>query len=299
MKIVKKMKNAALYNMGLFFIVCFSMQLGASEQNSLTLVAKKPSLKFLFSSQLQEDDKEKAKELLKQGADPNIKRYSQNSLLHSIIEQSDDPDTTLTFTQLLCEHNADVNIKNPSKETPLITAIKKGDEKTIELLLKQGAQPNIENNCGEYPIHIAMEWDTEHKHHFYKKGRFLPNIVKLLLRYKADPNMRYLFKQGTPLHAAVFHNSPEIVTELLRYGAKKEICDDRGYTPLTLAKQYGFGPIITILSQASPPLPISVIEGEIASFHLMEYKTTPLTIDTTEPFSNKNITDDYPQSTSL
>jgi ankyrin repeat protein len=284
----------------IYVIISFSLflHLVASEQ-PLAVAEKKPSLEFLFSSQLQKDDKKTAKWLLKQGADPNIKRFSQSSLLHNVIEKSDNPETTFTFTQLLCKHNADVNIKNSSKETPLISAIKKNDEKTVELLLKQGAQPNIENDRGEYPIHIAMEWDTEQENHFYKKRKILPTIVILLLKHGADPNVRYHFKSATPLHAAVFHNEPTIVQALLYYGANKNICDDRGYTPLDLAKKYGYKKIAAILSHIVPYAPPAwlTIEEEIASFHYIEWiKKIPFIINTTQPFSNKTIIDDYVQS---
>src|SRR5260221_331190 len=103
--------------------------------------------------------------------------------------------------------------KNITEETPLILAIQQNDEQQVEHLLQNGAQPNVEAKYGNRPIHLAMEWDTEH--HLYKKRIFFPNIVKLLLKYKANPNARYQFKNATPLHAAVFHDSPEIVIELL------------------------------------------------------------------------------------
>lgn len=280
----------------IYIVLCIVLsrsatRLTASEHSLITLENQKPSLEFLFSSTLEKKDHKKTKQLLQQGADPNIKQYSQNSLLHSIIEQSNSSDTTLIFTQLLCSHNVNIDSKNSCKETPLMLAIKKNDERLVELLLQNNARPNIENYYGEYPIHIAMEWDTEP--HFYKKRFFLPNIVKLLLKYKADTNAPYRFKNARPLHAAVFHNSLEIVRELLRYGANKNMYDDRGYTPLSLAKLYQYKEIIAILSQNSPPAQFAVIEKEIESFHIIEIKKAPLKINCSQPFSCKIVIDDY------
>ncbi len=180
-----------------------------------------------------------------------------------------------------------------ASEVPLIVAIQQNDEKKIKELLKNGANPNSEDEHGNHAIHLAMEWDTEPENPFYKKRKIFPNIVKTLLKYKANPNTRYKFKNATPLHAAVFHNSPEIVIELIYYGAKKEACDGRGFTPLNLAQKYQYHNIVRILAINVPLPPVFAIEKEIASFHLIEIKKTPFIIDTSKPFSDKNIIDNY------
>jgi ankyrin repeat protein len=173
----------------------------------------------------------------------------------------------------------------------LILAIQENDEKRVEQLLQNGAQPNSEDRYGNHPIHLAMEWDKEHPLH--KKRIFFPNIIKLLLKYKANPNARYQFKNATPLHAAVFHYSTDIVIELLYYGAEKEAYNAGKMTSLNLAQHYQYYDIVNILSNTVPPLPIFAIEEEIKSFHLIEIKKTPFIINTSKPFSAKNIIDDY------
>jgi hypothetical protein len=182
------------------------------------------------------------------------------------------------------------------KEIPLITAIQKGDEQEVKTLLNNGVNPNILNDFGEYPLHIAMEWDTEQENCLYKKRKILPNIVIELLKNGADPNARYRFKNATPLHAAVFHNNPIIVQALLYYGAKKNMLDDRKYTPLGLAKKYNYSEIVNILFHTPryiPPAWLS-IEEEIKSFHhIEEIKKIPFVVNTNRPFSTKKIIDDY------
>ncbi len=183
--------------------------------------------------------------------------------------------------------------KDLSKNSSLILAIKNKNEKLVEDLLQKDTNPNSEDEHGNHAIHLAMEWDTEPENPFYKKRNFSSNIVKALLKYNANPNIRYKFKDATPLHAAVFHNAPEIVIELIYYGAKKDACDARGVTPLALAQTYKHHDIVNILSINVPPLPVFAIEKEITSFHLIEIVKTPFIIDTSKPFSAKKIIDDY------
>ena len=173
-------------------------------------------------------------------------------------------------------------------EIPLIKAIVDEDETAVESLLQQKAPTEIENKNGDFPIHVAMEWDTEKR--LYPQKKFLPNIVKLLLKYNANPNARYPFKNAIPLHAAVFHNSPDIVIELLRCGADKNVCYERGFTPLELAKLYDHQKIINILSIDNvPPAYLLTEEELIASF----YEIPLFIIETSPQFLPKKIIDDY------
>jgi ankyrin repeat protein len=184
------------------------------------------------------------------------------------------------------------------KNSSLILATKNNNEKLVEDLLQNGADPNSEDEYGNRPIHLAMEWDIEH--HLYKKRIFYPNIVKSLLKHKANPNVPYRFKKGTPLHAAVFHNSTEIVVELLYYGAQQKVYDARGVSPLDLAKHYKLNDIVTILSKNTPPVPRLIMEKKVESlvelFYVIDIPKTPFIIDTSKPFSAKKIIDDYMQS---
>ncbi len=171
---------------------------------------------------------------------------------------------------------------------PLMVAIKEENEPLVASLLQQGALTNIENSCDEYPIHVAMEWDIEQ--HIYPQRKIQPNIVKLLLQHKANPNTRYPFKNATPLHAAVFHNSQNIVRKLLRYGADKTLYDERGFTPLALAKFYKFERIISILSLnvISNYTPPARLKDLIASFYLVDPD-----VKIHQSFASTKIIDDY------
>ena len=65
----------------------------------------------------------------------------------------------------------------------------------------------------------------------------------------ADPNQRLAFG-ATPLAAAVYAQSPEMVAALLARGAAPNVADNQGLTPLSLACELGNGAIIGRLLDA-------------------------------------------------
>ena len=64
----------------------------------------------------------------------------------------------LEITRLLLENGAAIDIQNAFGETPLLFAVWKGHKEVVELLLKHGANPKLENNWG-VPIWELTEDD--------------------------------------------------------------------------------------------------------------------------------------------
>ncbi|XP_059468755.1 E3 ubiquitin-protein ligase MIB2-like [Neocloeon triangulifer] len=57
---------------------------------------------------------------------------------------------------LLTEGNADVNVCNNRKQTPLHLTINQGEAGEVEQLLEMGANPNLQDDNGDTPLHIAL-----------------------------------------------------------------------------------------------------------------------------------------------
>ena len=72
-------------------------------------------------------------------------------------------------------HGAVLDAGDCENRTPLHRAVKYGNEKIVEFLLENGANPNHKSErSGKTPLHRATT----------------PKIIRILLNYKADPNMK-------------------------------------------------------------------------------------------------------------
>jgi len=147
----------------------------------------------------------------------------------------------------------DVNWKDTSDEdyeqvSLLHIAVKTYEPKIVELLLKNGADPNIESTTH----HKKGRWTSEFT------STTLPielaiydyNIVEetlhLLIEYGADVNKFTLDNRSSPLFTAVGAEDYQAVEVLLKSGANPNIIDMFGYTPLMSSFQV-YKPNITEL----------------------------------------------------
>ena len=108
----------------------------------------------------------------------------------------------IASTNLLLNNGADPNVKCTMGETPLFQAVDMEKFDQVKILLKNGANPNIANDDGLTPLHNAVT----------KKDIA---IVKILLKYGADPNKKTKFYQQTPLHLAIKNNADPMILLLL------------------------------------------------------------------------------------
>jgi uncharacterized protein len=141
----------------------------------------------------------------------------------------------------LLEKGANVNvIGGDFNTTPLYLAISVSsdencpDPEIAEQLLIFGADPDFENEHTIVPpLRIAF-------------GNQCPELVKLLLDYGADVNMRT--KRGlTLLQMAVVFGNTNMVELLLDYGADTDVVNNQGQTPLDMAVNRGCADIAEIL----------------------------------------------------
>ena len=126
----------------------------------------------------------------------------------------------LDATELLLKNGADPNIQSSMGETPLYQAVEMEKISHVNLLLKNGANPNISQIDGLSPLHSAVN-----------RQNIL--IIKELLKYNADPNNKTILYEQTPLHFAIKNNvDPMILLILVQYNGSLILKDKFGKRPL-------------------------------------------------------------------
>ncbi|XP_035511480.1 ankyrin repeat and SOCS box protein 16 [Morone saxatilis] len=160
--------------------------------------------------------------LLSHGAEPDLLAADGSAPLHLCTSAQ-----SFQCAELLLEGGAEVNVRmKESRLTPLHVAARRGLVEHVELFLSHGADVLATNREGETPLNAAScgaERPSE-------AGRYL-RVIEKLLGGGADPRTAGR-KQHTPLHNACANCSPRIVDLLLQHGAKADVANCAGYTPM-------------------------------------------------------------------
>jgi len=128
---------------------------------------------------------------------------------------------------------------SPLRVPELYVGVVQFDARKVESLLKKGADPNERAPSGHAPLHEAMKAD--------------PEISRLLLKYGADPNIRIQnasSNRWTPIFFAAYYGRDDLIEILLNAGAKADVTDAFGRTPLYYAKQKNKPKAAALLNRA-------------------------------------------------
>ena len=159
--------------------------------------------------------------------------------------------------KLFCCDIKKINEKDECNWTPLYRSIISGNIKATEVLLNNGADPNIQCSMGETSLYQAVDMEkVEHVKLLLKHGAD-PNIsqidglsslhlavlkqnviiIKNLLKYKADPNKQSSLYSQTPVHLAIKNNVDSMILLILaNYGGSLTIKDKFGKIPIDYIK---------------------------------------------------------------
>lgn len=122
---------------------------------------------------------------------------------------------------LIVRSGAVINALSHDGESALAHAVRGGHVRTVQVLLENGANPNIGNGG---PIHYAATFQDT-------------TMLKLLISGGADVNVRDGCGATPLIHALIHDRSPEIVEILLDAGATVNVKSCDGKSPLQLARE--------------------------------------------------------------
>jgi len=168
-----------------------------------------------------------AEALLAAAADPNLAAYGGGTPAVRAVNRSN-----AKVMQLLIAHGADIS------EGDLVNAaVKRGNSQLLSLLLENGGDVNKPDGNGNLPMYYAgMANSTD--------------IARLLLEKGADINARDPSSGATALHLAVSYGRNTVVEYLAENGARLDVRNNEGQTPLMLARDRQAITLIDILAAA-------------------------------------------------
>ena len=154
------------------------------------------------------------RDLINQGADPNLRNWRGETPLHRAAIRNPD----LDVHRALIDAGADVNARDDTGATALHRAAGQPSPGRADLLIEAGADVNARDKGGSTPLHEAA-------------GKGADAGAKTLLKHGADPNLPDNTGR-TPLHLAYAAERQDMVNRLLEAGANLEARDQEGRAPI-------------------------------------------------------------------
>jgi uncharacterized protein len=205
--------------------------------------------------------------LLEKGADPNLADKTGGTALYAAVDQHTVPAsnrpvpdeshnemTSLDLINSLLARGANVNVQLKTQQpyrtkvdrgndtmlttgtTPVLRAAKAGDVAVISLLLAKGADPKIATRNGINPIMAAAGLGTKEEDAVGRRKTEKEAIDSIDLCLKAGTDINAVDSRGqTALHGAAQKGWNQVVQYLADHGAKLDVKDKKGLTPVDAA----------------------------------------------------------------
>lgn len=206
--------------------------------------------------------------LLENGANPDLADRTGRTPLYSAVDdhtmpasnrpspkEIDNETSSLDLVKALVAKGANINAQLKQQQpyrtkldrgddtmltsgtTPLIRAAKAGDVDVMKILLAKGADPRLSTRNGINPLMAAAGLGTKEEDTTGRRKTQAEAIEAIKLSLAAGVDVNAVDSRGqTALHGAAFQGFDDVVQFLAAHGAKLDIKDKQGKTPLDSAK---------------------------------------------------------------
>ncbi|KAL9114678.1 MAG: hypothetical protein Q9227_001356 [Pyrenula ochraceoflavens] len=207
----------------------------------------KPDGHTKLTSAIQNGDENKVWRIVWQKkADVNKRSQEGKSPLLYAIEGNNE-----TIIENLCKAGATINAMDDDM-TPLRHAITLGNTAMVELLLKLGAEPDLHTPSQSTPLFHTIEHVSANS----------PDIVRALLRSKADPLATHSDEMKTPLHRAVDKNLLKIAKAIIETSEEPvlEAKDSRDRAPFEWAVSQDRYDFVEVFLESGVPVTQAMVD---------------------------------------
>ncbi|CAB0031195.1 unnamed protein product [Trichogramma brassicae] len=152
--------------------------------------------------------------LLRNGADPNFAEEDGSTILHTICYEKNNVELAkMVFEHCQVEYKpVQVDTQDSDGYTPMRHAVDRGNQSMIELLLRNGVDPNLPDDDGFTPLHVICGRESD-------DADFLGAFFKICKDTRQKLQIEARDKKGrTPLQWAVGNIMPNTVDVLLDQG---------------------------------------------------------------------------------
>lgn len=172
----------------------------------------------------------------------SVSLFAKNYDIDQIYFKAIRIDNLSKVKELVESNKVDINIlyrynsyfKDYYPVNPLAAACIRCSTRVATYLIHKGAKINVIKGRST-PL-----YNITYKTCLKNTGKLFFPLIKLLLDKGADPNLSAKNTSNYPLIIAARTNRMDLVKLLLKYGAKKDIKDYKGKTPVWYAKEAGY-----------------------------------------------------------
>ena len=188
-------------------------------------------------------------------ASPVPDKIDPMDLIRALLAHGATPNAQVNTTPFRGFYQVSANWANFDGQTPFIRAALSGDVTLMRLLLENGADPNIKTYEGSTALMAAAGVNWVVAQTYSRSEEEYLEAAKLCLDKGADVNA--VNKQGfTAMHGAANRGFDKMVQLLADHGAKLDVKDSQGRTPMTYAE----GVFLAVQPPVRKPSTIALLE---------------------------------------